>query len=144
MKRAIRWAMRERRTLMTRTLLATLALGLLVHAGPSPATAGGAALIETTAPLADRSEESVKAAVMAALNQAVRGAAAMGFEWFELRDAQVAGDEVAVQILATNEAPDDLTEFDEEESPGATDQGEGRTQEAVPPVPAPATSRTSI
>jgi flavin-binding protein dodecin len=106
--------------------------------------AGGAALIETTAPLADRSEESVHAAVMTAINRAVRGAAAMGFEWFELRDAHVAGDEVAIQILATNEAPDDLMELDREERPGATDEGEGSAEEAVPPVPGPATSRTSI
>ena len=129
---------------MTRSLLATLALGLLVCAAAPSATAGGTALIETTAPLADRSEESVKAAVMVAIKQAVRGAAAMGFAWFELRDAQVAGDEVAVLILATNEAPDDLAEPDGEERPGATDEGKGRAEEAVPPVPVPATPRRSI
>jgi hypothetical protein len=87
---------------MTRSLLgATLALGLLATV-PNPVGAGGA-LIETTAPLADRSEESVKAAVVAAIDRAVRGASAMGFEWFQLRDAQVSEREVAIQILATDE-----------------------------------------
>jgi hypothetical protein len=90
---------------MTRTLVgATLAFGLLAGPGQLPAMAGGA-LIETTAPLADRSEESVKTAVIAAIDKAVRGASAMGFAWFQLRDAQVSGNEVAVQILATDEDP---------------------------------------
>jgi hypothetical protein len=127
---------------MTRTLLVTVALGLLVCGSPSSAGAG-AALIETTAPLADRSEESVKAAVTAAIKQAVRGAAAMGFEWFELRDAKVSGDEVAVLILATNEAPHDADELDRE-APGMTDEDKEPTREAVPAVPVPATSRTRI
>jgi hypothetical protein len=82
---------------------AAVALGLLVCGGV-PAIAGGA-LIETTAPLADRTEASVKAAVVAAIDKAVRGASAMGFAWFQLRDAQIAGDQVAVQILATDEEP---------------------------------------
>jgi hypothetical protein len=128
---------------MTRTLLATLALGLLVCSSPPPAAAG-AALIETTAPLADRSEESVKAAVMAAIDQAVRGAAAMGFEWFELRDAQVAGNEVAIQILATNDAPDDAGELDQDQDPDATDEDEDRAEKATPVLPVPTTSRTKI
>jgi hypothetical protein len=128
---------------MTRTLLATLALGLLVCSGP-PSAAAGAALIETTAPLADRSEESVKAAVKAAIDQAVRGAAAMGFEWFELRDAQVSGNEVAVQILATNDAPDDAAELDRDQDPGVRDEDEDRAEKASPVPPVPATSRTGI
>jgi hypothetical protein len=90
---------------MTRTLAgATLALGLLVGSGQLPAMAGGV-LIETTAPLADRSEESVKTAVIAAIDKAVRGASAMGFAWVQLRDARVSGNQVAVQILATDEDP---------------------------------------
>jgi type IV pilus biogenesis protein CpaD/CtpE len=123
--------------MMARTLLVTLALGLLACAAPPPAAAG-AALIETTAPLADRSEESVKAAVMTAINQAVRGAAAMGFEWFELRDAQVSENEVAVQILATNDAPDDAAELD------GNQPNEERTEKVNPAKRIPAASRTSI
>ncbi len=89
---------------MTRTLLGvTFAIGLVASL-PGPTHAGGA-LIETTAPLADRSEESVKAAVVAAIDKAMRGAAAMGFAWVQLRDAQVSEGEVAIQILATDEKP---------------------------------------
>jgi hypothetical protein len=127
---------------MTRALLATLVLGLLVCSNP-PSAIAGAALIETTAPLADRSEESVKAAVLAAINQAVRGAAAMGFEWFELRDAKVSGNEVAIQILATNDAPDDAAELDRDHGPGVSDEGE-RAEKINPTRRVPATSRTSI
>jgi hypothetical protein len=105
----------ERRiTTMSRALGAgAVALGLLLCGG-YPAVAGGA-LIETTAPLADRSEESVKAAVIAAIDKAVRGASAMGFAWFQLRDAQVTEHEVAVQILATDKDPGEVEEAD----PGA-------------------------
>jgi hypothetical protein len=118
----------ERRiTTMARALGAgALALGLLLCDG-TPAAAGGA-LIETTATLADRSEESVKAAVIAAIDKAVRGASAMGFVWFQLRDAQVAGDEVAVQILATDEEPGEVEEIDpsapDEVPDASTDQGD--------------------
>ena len=105
----------ERRiTTISRALGAgAFALGLLLCGG-NPAVAGGA-LIETTAPLADRSEESVKAAVIAAIDKAVRGASAMGFAWFQLRDAQVTEHEVAVQILATDKDPGEVEEVD----PGA-------------------------
>ena len=125
---------------MTRTLVgATLALGLLVCSGQPPAMAGGA-LIETTAPLADRSEESVKAAVIAAIDKAVRGASAMGFAWFQLRDAQVSGNEVAIQILATDEDPGRWrrsTRARSRTSPDATDDGETSTEEPGPGAPSP-------
>ena len=109
---------------MTRALVgATLALGLLVCSSQPPAMAGGA-LIETTAPLADRSEESVKAAVTAAIDKAVRGASAMGFAWFQLRDAQVSGNEVAIQILATDEDPAQVDEIDPDTEPDAPEDGD--------------------
>jgi hypothetical protein len=124
---------------MTRTLLGvTLALGLLVCSTQS-ATAGGA-LIETTAPLQDRSEESVKAAVIAAIDRAVRGAAAMGFPWLQLRDAQVSGDRVAIQILATDEEPGDASEVNPGEAPDATAEDE----EPSPEPPVSAASRLNI
>ena len=122
---------------MTRSLAsAALAIGLLVCSGQPPAMAGGA-LIETTAPLADRSEESVKTAVMAAIDKAVRGASAMGFAWFQLRDAQVSGNEVAIQILATDEDPGQGREIDPgaepdmapDAAPDAADDGEDRAEE---------------
>jgi hypothetical protein len=90
---------------MVRMLLGvTLVLGLIVCTAPV-ATAGGA-LIQTTAPLSEHSEEAVKIAVVAAIDKAVRGATAMGFVWVQLQDAQVSEHEVAVEILATDEEPD--------------------------------------
>jgi hypothetical protein len=117
-----------------------IGLGALVWAAP-PAVAGGA-LIETTAPLADRSEASVKAAVIAAIDKAVRGAVAMGFPWFQLREAQISGDEVAVQILATDQGPGEAAEVPPGQSPDSTD--EELTEDPAPKVPIPATSRLQI
>jgi hypothetical protein len=114
---------------MTRMLLgAMLALGLILCSTRPEALASGA-LIETTAPLPDRSEESVKAAVMAAIDRAVRGAAAMGYAWFQLRDAQLSEDEVTVQILATEDEPDSANEVDPGK-PGGDDKDAKRA-----PVP---------
>jgi hypothetical protein len=101
----------------------TLALGLIV-CGANAATAGGA-LIETSAPLSDRSEEAVKTAVVAAIDQAVRGATAMGFAWVQLQGARVSEDEVVVRILATDEEPGEVTpspESEESEGDVAGDQ----------------------
>jgi hypothetical protein len=129
---------------MTRTLLgATLALGLLVCFSPPSALAGGA-LIETTASLADRSEESVKAAVMAAIDKAVRGASAMGFAWFQLRDAQVSGNEVAIQILATDEDPGLVEEAEPGAEPDATRDDEELAEELVPGLPVAEVLRLQI
>jgi hypothetical protein len=118
-------------------LLATV-LGFGVMAGAASQAAAGGALIETTAPLADRSEASVKAAVIAAIDKAVRGAAAMGFAWFTLRDAKVSGDEVAVQILATDEKPGEATEEPPRPTPDENPREESR------PKTVPATPRVNI
>ena len=126
---------------MRRTLLGTV-LGLCVAVWAAPPAGAGGALIETTAPLADRSEASVKAAVIVAIDKAVRGAAAMGFAWFQLRDARVSGDEVAIQILATDEKPGEAAEVEPLPVPDATD--EDRTEEPGPATRAPATPRVSI
>jgi hypothetical protein len=129
---------------MTRILFgAVLALGLLVCSGQPPASAGGA-LIETTAPLADRSEASVKAAVIAAIDKAVRGAAAMGFAWFELRDAQISGNEVAIQILAGDDDSARVDEADPGPESDATEDGEALTEEPRPGLPVPEASRLHI
>jgi hypothetical protein len=118
---------------------ATIGIALLAGTSPPAAIAGGA-LIETTAPLADRSERSIKAAVGAAIDRAVRGAAAMGFERIQLRDARIAGDEVSVQILATDEpggaaeAPPD--ESPETAEPDVTDDNHARGPKPGAPVPA--------
>ena len=127
---------------MTRRLLgATLAFGLLVCSAQPAALAGGA-LIETTAPLADHSQESVKAAVIAAIDKAVRGAAAMGFAWLQLREAQVSGDQVAIQILATDERPEDADEIDPGGTPGAMEDDDEFVEEPNPT--GPVSSRVNI
>jgi hypothetical protein len=121
----------ERRTrTMTRMLIGvTLALGMILCATHAVTASG--ALIETTAPLSDRSEEALKTAVVAAIDQAVRGATAMGFAWVQLQDARVSEHEVVIQILATDQEPDEVTPSPSEESDGDL-SGE--------PVPGPAPS----
>ncbi len=78
----------------------------------TPALARVAA-IETTAPLADQSEDSIKAAIEQAVLTAVRGAVAMGFQWVQVRQARVFTDLVSVQILASDQEP----EGEEEQAP---------------------------
>lgn len=71
-------------------------------------TGAGVAVIETSAPLTDHSDESIKDAVWKAVERAIRGAMAMGLPQVELRGAQVFEDIVTVEIVATDsetEAP---------------------------------------
>jgi len=92
---------------------------LLALAVASPALAG-VATIETTAPLPDHSEQSIRMAFRTAVETAVRGAMAMGLPRVQLRQAVVLEDAVAVQILATDMEPDAETpEPDPDEAPGA-------------------------
>ncbi len=89
----------------------------------SPALAK-VAMIETAAPIHDKSQEAVKAALKEAVSTAAKGALAMGLPWVQVRDAQVLQDAVAVQVLATDEAPaqDDQANGDQankDKSPGA-------------------------
>lgn len=121
---------------MTQWILgAMIAFGLLLGT-VQPAVLAGDALIETSAPLADRSEASIKAAVLAALDRAVRGAVAMGFAWFELLEAQVSDDEVAIQILASDEEPGDPD--------GPSDGTDDDLAEDVPEVVVPPAPRVRI
>ncbi len=64
------------------------------------------ATIETTAPLPDRSDPSVRAALKEAVESAVRGAIAMDFSWVEVTEALVLQDRVTVRILATDTEPE--------------------------------------
>ncbi len=74
-------------------------VGLLAFSTVAPAQAQGAA-IETTAPLADKSEASINAALDSALESAVRGAAAMGLTRVEILSVYVGDSFVAVQVIA--------------------------------------------
>src|SRR5262249_35550204 len=87
---------------------------LLVLALAPPALARVAA-IETTAPLADHTDESIEAALEEAVLTAVRGAVAMGFQWVQVHQATVLADIVSVQVLASDTAPED------EDEPGPDD-----------------------
>jgi hypothetical protein len=71
----------------------------------APALAGVAA-IETTAPLTDHSEGGIKAAIKQAVLTAMRGAAAMGFQWVQVRQALVFTDLVTVKVLASDTEPE--------------------------------------
>ena len=78
---------------------------LLVLGVASPCLARVAA-IETTAPLLDHTELSVRAAVEEAVDTAVKGAAAMGLRWYKVSKTLVLEHLVAVQIFATDRAPE--------------------------------------
>jgi len=92
-----------------------LALALaLVLAASSPSIAT-VAMIETTAPLQDHAEESVRIALLTAVEAAVTSAVAMGLPWVRISQALVLEDAVGVQILATDTDPEAGTN---EETPG--------------------------
>ena len=97
---------------------------LLVLWAASPGLAR-VATIETTAPLQDHAELSVKAAIKEAVDTAVKGAVAMGLHWVQISKAFVLEDAVAVRILATDTAP----EAGMEEAPDTdADPGAGSDQ----------------
>jgi hypothetical protein len=93
-----------------------VAVALLTLPTAAPAQAQGAA-IETTAPLADKSETSINAALDSALESAVRGAAAMGLTRVELLSVYVGDSFVAVKVIAAAQPPD--SEGTTERAPGA-------------------------
>ena len=86
-----------------------VAVVLLTLSTVAPAQAQGAA-IETTAPLADKSEASINAALDSALESAVRGAAAMGLTRVEILSVYVGDTFVAVQVIAAAQPSDSDTE----------------------------------
>lgn len=84
--------------------------GMWIVALACPAVAGMAA-IETTAPLPDQSDASVKAAVDQAVATAIQGARAMGLPRIELRGARVLPGAVTVLIIAKGVDVDPLEEM---------------------------------
>ena len=83
-----------------RTLVVALTL-LLVVSVASPGLAR-MAMIETTVAIENHSEQSVKIAIMAAVEAAARGAIAMGLPWIQLRRAFVLDDAVLIQVFASD------------------------------------------
>jgi hypothetical protein len=76
--------------------------------------------IETRAPLQDHAEESVRIALLSAVEAALTGAVAMGLVWVRISQALVLEDAVAVQILATDMDPE----------PGTGEEGPGSDSES--------------
>ena len=99
------------------TCIAAALLLVLLAASPSLARV---ATIQTTAPLQDHAEPSVKAAFKEAVDAAVKGAMAMGLQWVQISKAFVLEDAVAIQILATDTDPQAGKETpDSDADPGA-------------------------
>ena len=82
--------------------LCWLALTLMLVVSIASPALGRVATIETTAPLQDHAEQSIKTALTEAIATALKGALAMGFSWVRVSQALVLGDLVTVQILATD------------------------------------------
>jgi hypothetical protein len=107
--------------------LSWLALTVLVGVSVASPAWRRVATIETTAPLQDHAEQSIKTAFKEAVETAVRGAVAMGLSWVKLGRTQVLENMVTVQILATDTDP----QGEEESRPG----GESGARPAHPARP---------
>src|SRR5262247_4425431 len=79
---------------------------LLMSATVSPAWAR-TVVIESTVPLADNSEETLKSAVRKAIENAVRGAVALGLRSLQVNGAQVFSNALVLRLIGTDEDPDD-------------------------------------
>ena len=86
-----------------------VAVALLAVSTATPAQAQAAA-IEATAPLSDKSEAGINAALDSALESAVRGATAMGLTRVEILSVYVGDTFVAVQVIAAAQPSDSDTE----------------------------------
>jgi len=75
----------------------------------------GAAVIETAAPLSEQSDDSVKVAVKSAVENAVKGAKAMGLTQVSLHGVRVLPTMVIVRILATDSQMEEGAQGDEPE-----------------------------
>lgn len=93
---------------------------LLILSLASPSLARVAA-IETSAPLKDQSQQSVKMAVTEAVNTAVRVAVAMGLPWLQVRNAFVLKDMVTLHFIASDIEPEEEQEGEEMPEPGSNE-----------------------
>jgi hypothetical protein len=62
--------------------------------------------LEATAPVPDRSHASIERAIQSALDGCVRQATALGLTWIRLRDAVLTGNQITLEVVATDE-PDE-------------------------------------
>lgn len=84
----------------------SLVLGLVLVLAPASPSVAKVVAIETTSPLEDHAEESVRVALEAAVEEAVTSAIAIGLPWVLMSHALVLEDAVVVQILATDTHPE--------------------------------------
>jgi hypothetical protein len=83
-----------------------LVLGVVLVLAPASPSAAKLVEIETTSPLEDHTEESVRVALEAAVKDAVTRAIAIGVPWVRMSHALVLEDAVVVRILATDTDPE--------------------------------------
>jgi hypothetical protein len=86
---------------------------LLMSAMVSPAWAR-VVVIEATVPLADESEETLRSAVKKAIENAVRGAAALGLRSLQVNGARVFSNALVLRLIATDGDPADTDPDDPE------------------------------
>jgi hypothetical protein len=86
---------------------------LLMSAMVSPAWAR-VVVIEATVPLADESEETLRSAVKKAIENAVRGAAALGLRSLQVNGARVFSNALVLRLIATDDDPADTDPDDPE------------------------------
>lgn len=84
-----------------------LALAVLLMATMVPAAWARVVVIEATVPLADDSEETLRSAVKKAIENAARGATALGLRSLRLNAAEVFSNALVLRLIATDEDPDD-------------------------------------
>ena len=83
-----------------------LALALLLMSAIAPPAWARIVAIEAAVPLAD-SEEALRSAVKKAIENAVRGAAALGLGSLRVNDAKVSSNALMLRLIATDDNPDD-------------------------------------
>lgn len=107
-----------------KTLVRASVLGLMVLLGVTLPAAAATVIIETAAPLADRSEESVKLALREAVEASIQSAMAMGIVGVRLESAVLHESRVVVRLRAfIGEQPEETALQDEDDAdvvPGAT------------------------
>lgn len=93
--------------------LVWLATALLVTVISVPSASARVVRMETVVALTDRSDPSIKQALMEAFDTSLRGAVAMGFARIRVDEARVLQDVVVLATTATDEDDEDKT-FDHE------------------------------
>ncbi|HXJ78886.1 MAG TPA: hypothetical protein VMS64_09415 [Candidatus Methylomirabilis sp.] len=90
------------------------------------------AVIETAAQLNEHTSEGVKAAVMAAVETAARGAKAMGLSQVTVRGVRVLPEAVVVQVVATDDAAGSSPQEDPDDDTGRSlHDGQPNSQERL-------------